>query len=122
VRTRLVSGKGFVTVDLPDEAVLVEAELSAPLPPVPDLAQAVRQALDAPLDLPPLTALAKPGMRVTVAFDDPTVPCYAPVWITAISAVVADLVQSGVALDAIQLVCANALHRQFTEREPADLP
>jgi hypothetical protein len=33
---------------------------------------------------------------VTIAFDDPCVPCFAPVWEPAIKLVIADLEKSGV--------------------------
>src|ERR1700741_3920458 len=45
-----------------------------PLPAVPDLRAAVRHALDHPLGADPLDAQLRPGMRVTVAFDDVSLP------------------------------------------------
>src|SRR5712691_12100149 len=115
----LVCGDGWVTARLPDEAHVVPAGISLALPPVPDLRTAVADALGAPLDLPPLKELARGAGRVTVAFDDPTVPCYAPLWSTAIPLVLAELERGGVRRDRITLVCANALHRQFTPDELA---
>jgi nickel-dependent lactate racemase len=49
-----------------------------------------------------------------VAFDDPTVPCYAPVWAVAIPLILATLDRAGIPREGVTLLCANALHRQFT--------
>jgi len=133
MQTKLVAGTRTITVELPDDSVLVQQDMTAPIEPVADLEQAIRDVLDAPLESPPLRALARPGLRVTIAFDDPTVPCYAPVWHQAINAVVADLTAGGVALSDIELVCGPAVggivlayetarhlgcRAAFTEKEP----
>jgi nickel-dependent lactate racemase len=54
---------------------------------------------------------------VTIAFDDPTVPCFAPVWEPAIRLVIEELEKGGVKKSNITLLCANALHRKFTRLE-----
>ena len=41
---------------------------------LPDVREAIRAALDAPLDSEPLTQRLRPGMRLTIAFDDNTAP------------------------------------------------
>jgi hypothetical protein len=92
-----------------------------PLDPVADLAGEVRAALQRPLDTPPLRELARGKQRVTLAFDDPTVPCYAPVWPVAIPLVLQELEAAGVKRENVTLLCANALHRQFTHDEIARL-
>lgn len=117
MQLKLVSGKGNVTVELPDDTVVVEQSLATPIKPIDDLDHAIADALASPLEGDPLAALATGKKRVTVAFDDPTVPCYAPVWVKAVGAVVDTLVGSGVDLENIELVAANGLHRQFTEAE-----
>jgi len=119
MKHQIVSGDGFVSVDLPDDAQIVSPGFSLALEGTPDLAATVAGALDSPLDRPPLAAIARPGMRVTVAFDDPTVPCYAPVWATALPLIVARLETAGVRHADISFVCANSLHRQFTHDELA---
>ena len=43
--------------------------------------------------------------RVTIAFDDPTVPCFAPVWETAIAQVLGELRAAGVADKCVHLIC-----------------
>jgi lactate racemase len=117
MRESLVFGDGWVEVDLPDGAQFVPAGVSLPLPPAEDLAAVVRDALERPLDTPPLRELARGKRRVTVAFDDPTVPCYAPLWPTALPLVLQDLERGGVRREDVTFVCANALHRQFTAEE-----
>jgi len=110
----IVFGDRWVRAELPDDTVVVPPGVSIPLDPVEDIGAAVRAALDQPLDLPPLRDLAKSRSRILVAFDDPTVPCYAPVWPEALREILKELSAAGVKEEAVSLVCANALHRQFT--------
>src|ERR671931_825130 len=44
------------------------------LPPLPDVTAAIRDALLHPLDSEPLPELLRPGMRLTIAFDDISLP------------------------------------------------
>jgi lactate racemase-like protein len=121
VLEELVFGDRWVSAELPANAQIVSPGISLPLPPAPDLKSAVREALQAPLDLPPISNLARGTRRVTVAFDDPTVPCYAPLWSTAMPIILSELSSAGVSDRYITLLCANALHRQFTTDELARL-
>jgi nickel-dependent lactate racemase len=121
VHKELVFGSGWIPAELPDDAFLVPPGVSVPLAPAPDLAQAVDDALDRPLDTPPLRELARGARRVTVAFDDPTVLCYAPVWSVAIPRILGALGEAGVPGDRVTLACANGLHRKFTNDELASI-
>lgn len=121
MRTELPFGSTTVAVDLPDHTLLPSAGISVPLPVVDDLVPEITAALTEPLDSPPLRELARPGMRVTIAFDDPTVQQYAPVWETAIGLVLAELEAGGVRRSDVRLLCANALHRKSTTDELAKL-
>jgi nickel-dependent lactate racemase len=121
MREHLVFGTGWIEAELPDDTRVVPPGVSLPLPATPDLGDEVLRALRHPLDTPPLAEVARGAGRVTVAFDDPTVPCYAPLWSTALPIVLAELERGGVARDRIDLLCANALHRQFTVDELARL-
>jgi hypothetical protein len=114
---QIVFGDRMIPVKLPDRTRFVAQGLSTSLPPVADLRAALQEALRRPLDLPPLRDLAKPGWKVTVAFDDPTVPCYGPVWEPAIRSVLEELEHAGVKKRDVSLLCANALHRKFTRGE-----
>ncbi|MGH7856100.1 MAG: lactate racemase domain-containing protein, partial [Candidatus Binatia bacterium] len=121
MRTELAYGAESIPVELPDTTVTPDTGISVPLPVTDDLAAEVRRAVAEPLDSPPLRDLAKPGARVTIAFDDPTVGQYGPVWSTAIPIVISELESAGVSRDQIRLICANALHRKFTHEELAKL-
>ena len=117
----IVFGAEFRRITLPDDTELVSPGVSLPLEPVADLAQAVRDALQHPLDAEPLEARVGRGSRVTIAFDDPTVPCYAPMWATALPIIHDHLLGAGVDERDVSFVCANALHRKFTHDELAHL-
>jgi lactate racemase len=118
---QIVCGDGFVTATLPDRTQVVSPGLSLPVEPTGDLGAEIGRALAEPLDTPPLREQVRPGARVTLAFDDATVPCYAPVWATAIPLILEELERGGVARENIEMVCANALHRRFTHSELARL-
>lgn len=112
-------GEDVLTVQVPDHAHGVSPGVSLPLPPAEDLALAVREAMERPIDGPPLADRARGARRVTVAFDDPTVPCFAPLWSTAMPLVLDTLDRAGVGRERVTLLCANALHRKFTPEELA---
>jgi len=116
---QIVFGERMIAVRLPERTKITQPGLSISLPPAESPKIAIEQALRAPLDLPPLREMAKPGWKVTIAFDDPTVPCFAPVWEVAIRLVLEELNRGGVKKRDIFLLCANALHRKFTRRELA---
>ena len=123
-RVRLESGDGHVEVDLPDDAVVVEAG-AAPHEPqgLADPVAATREALHAPLGCPPIPELVGPGSRVTIAFPDRVKGGAHP---TAhrrvtIPLLVEELDRAGVRRRDITLVCAIGLHRKNTEEEFAAL-
>jgi hypothetical protein len=89
------------------------------LPAVPDLDQAIHDALLQPEGSEPLPALMFPGMRLTIAFDDvslPLPPMRRPdVRQRIIEAVLTMAADAGV--DDVELISANALHRRLTAAE-----
>ncbi|HMA46894.1 MAG TPA: lactate racemase domain-containing protein [Frankiaceae bacterium] len=89
------------------------------LPGLPDVDAAVAHALEHPDGSPPLRALLRPGMRLTIAFDDislPLPPMRTPdVRQRVIEAVLTTAAEVGV--DDVALVAANALHRRMTAAE-----
>lgn len=111
-------GDTTITATLPAQARRLSSEPAGSLPPLADLDGAVRQALAAPLGLPRIPELVKPGGRVTIAFDDHTVGSFGPIRPVAIRAVLDELAAAGVSRSQIRLVCANALHRMC---RPAEL-
>ena len=118
MRVALPYADGTVTATLPADTRRLSSEAAEALPPLPDLDGAVRQALAAPLGLPRLGDLVKPGARVTIAFDDHTVGSFGPIRPVAIRAVLDELAAAGVSRAHVRLVCANALHRMC---RPAEL-
>jgi nickel-dependent lactate racemase len=121
VREQIVFGGGWVDVELPETTRVVSPGIALPLDPVADLRAAYEQAVEQPIDGPPLAQRARSGAKVTVAFDDPTVPCFAPAWAEAIPAVLGALERGGVGEQDVTLLCANALHRKFPHDELAGI-
>jgi hypothetical protein len=118
VNVELPYGEHTLTATLPERTrVLSNTEAVVPAP-VDDLPAAVAQALARPIGLPRLSRLVKPRARVTIAFDDATVPSYGPIRTIAIEAVLDELATAGVARGQVSLICANALHRKL---RPAEL-
>jgi hypothetical protein len=93
-----------------------------PRPPLPGLADpdgAIEHALDHPLGCEPLSAKLRPGMKVTIAFDDislPLPPMVKPdVRRRVITILLRRLAAAGVT--DIHLIVAVSLHRHMTEAE-----
>jgi hypothetical protein len=110
-------GEGFVTHRLPAGARVIYPK--PPIPGIPDVRGATRQAVENPLGCDPLSAQLRSGMRVTIAFDDislPLPPMARPdVRQIVIETVVEILDETGI--DDIELICAICLHRRMTPRE-----
>ncbi|HEX2314957.1 MAG TPA: lactate racemase domain-containing protein [Thermomonospora sp.] len=89
------------------------------LPGLRDLDAGIADALHHPLGSEPLPDLLKPGMRLTIVFDDlslPLPPMRAPdVRQRIIEQVLELAARAGV--DDVELVAANALHRRMTPAE-----
>ncbi len=111
-------GEGFHLERLPvGSRVIYPPE---PLPALTDPDAAIADALEHPLgDTPPLRALLRGGMKLTIAFDDvslPLPPMRAPdVRQRVIEAVLDLAAEAGV--DDVVLVAALALHRRMTDDE-----
>ncbi|MHB2023217.1 MAG: NPN-dependent hydroxyacid isomerase, LarAH14/15/16 family [Mycobacteriales bacterium] len=90
-----------------------------PLPGLDDVDAAIKQALLNPLGCEPLPQLLRPGMRLTIAFDDislPLPPMRRPdVRQRVIEAVLGLAADAGV--DDVEIIAANALHRRMTPTE-----
>ena len=91
-----------------------------PLPGMRDPNQAIKDALENPLgDSAPLSALLSSGMKLTIAFDDislPLPPMRKPdIRQRVIEAVLDTAAAAGV--DDVHLIAALALHRRMTEAE-----
>ncbi|WP_204162205.1 lactate racemase domain-containing protein [Variovorax sp. WS11] len=108
-------GDRKLTIEVPESAVI--AEFNDP-PFLDDPAQAVREALAKPSGLPPLAEMARPGMRVAIAFDDITRP--ANVATTILPRIVDVLEAAGVDERDIVFINACANHRKNTRSELAN--
>jgi hypothetical protein len=90
-----------------------------PLPGAANLDEAIEHALRNPLGTEPLPALLRPGMRLTIAFDDislPLPPMRTPdVRGRVIEHVLEHAARAGV--DDVRLIVANSLHRRMTAAE-----
>ncbi|TCM50202.1 uncharacterized protein DUF2088 [Kribbella orskensis] len=93
------------------------------LPAVRDVEEAIQNALLHPLESEPLPELLRPGMRLTIAFDDislPLPPMKKPdIRQRIIEAVLTMAADAGV--DDVELISANALHRRLTPNELRDI-
>src|SRR5688572_3353653 len=89
------------------------------LPPVRDVEEAIQNALLHPLESEPLPELLRAGMRLTIAFDDislPLPPMKKPDIRQRIIECVLDMAaEAGV--DDVHIIAALALHRRMTEAE-----
>ncbi|HVL90468.1 MAG TPA: lactate racemase domain-containing protein [Actinomycetota bacterium] len=90
-----------------------------PLPGIGDVDAAIEHALLNPLGMEPLPSLLRPGMRLTIAFDDISLPL--PQMRTPdirgriIEHVLRHAARAGV--DDVRLYVANSLHRRMTAAE-----
>lgn len=111
----LAYGTDGLTVDVPDDSVVVAPEEPAALA---DEGRAVRQALASPLFGPPLGDLVGPGDRVVVVFPDITRPMPNT---TVLPPLLAELERAGAGPDRVELLCATGTHRRATAEEMAAL-
>lgn len=113
----LFSGSRLVEVDLPVGTKVIYPK--KPMKGLPDPRAAVRYALSHPLDSDPLFAKLRPGMKVTIAVDDLSMPL-PPMKGPDNRAIVIDelltqLDEYGV--DDIEVIIATAFHRPLSEDE-----
>ena len=112
------SGEAFSLETLPEGSRVIYAP--EPMKAIEDPYRAIRHALLHPQgDRDPLPALLRPGMKLTICFDDvslPLPPMEAPDIRQMVIETVLDMAaEAGV--DDVELVAALALHRRMTEDE-----
>jgi lactate racemase-like protein len=110
-------GENFLVEDLPVGTRVIYPR--RPLAGLPNPRAAIRYALNHPEDMEPLHALLAPGMKVTIAVDDislPLPPMARPdVRQTILEIVCEMLADHGV--DDVHIVVATSLHRRMTDAE-----
>lgn len=110
-------GEGFETHRLPLGTRVIYPK--PPLPGIRDVRGAVERAIDNPLGCEPLSAHLSRGMRVTIAFDDISLPLprmrRPDIRQTVIELLLERLDRAGVA--DVELICAICLHRRVTPTE-----
>jgi lactate racemase len=112
-------GEGYRLERLPAERsrVIYPPE---PLDGLEDVVTAIRHALERPVgDSAPLSELLRPGMRLTIAFDDVSLPL-PPMQRPDVRELVIEQVLDKAAaagVDDVVLIAALALHRRMTEAE-----
>jgi lactate racemase len=113
----VASGLDFILEDLPVGTRVIYP--NQPLKGLPNREAAIRYALNHPHGCEPLYAQLEPGMRVTIAIDDismPLPPMKTPdVRQTALEILLELLQANGV--DDVHLIVAISLHRRMTEGE-----
>ena len=111
------SGEDFILEDIP-----IGTRVLYPNPSIkglPNREAAIRYALNHPLGCDPLFAQLEPGMRVTIAVDDislPLPPMATPDIRQTILEIVCDML-AGHGVDDVHIIIANSLHRKMTEWE-----
>ncbi|MEM1099069.1 MAG: nickel-dependent lactate racemase [Planctomycetota bacterium] len=112
-QTQLLYGKGTITLDLPDNAVLLETPA---VPALPDARQSTLDALRNPIGSVSLRemARAKKPENVVITISDITRPVPNEVLVTAI---LEELGEAGVSDDQCTVLIATGMHRSSTMEE-----
>jgi hypothetical protein len=113
----IFSGEDLLLEDLPVGTRVIYAK-----PPIEGLANpgaAIRYALNHPLGTEPLYAQLMPGMRVTIAIDDislPLPPMATPDVRQTVLEILLELMDAN-GVDDVHIIVANSLHRRMTAAE-----
>jgi hypothetical protein len=116
--TLFMHGEGFRLEKLPAGRSRVVYP-GDPLPVLKDPDEAIRHALLNPVGMDPLPSLLFPGMKLTIAFDDISLPLpkmRRPDARQRVIEAVLDLAADA-GVDDVHLIAALALHRRMTEHE-----
>ncbi len=113
----LWSGEDLRSVKLPAGTRVVYAK--PPIPGLPDREGAIRYALANPEGLDPLVARLRPGLKITIAIDDVSLPLprmrRPDIRESVLTVLLELLAEHGV--DDVQIVVATAFHRPITRAE-----
>src|SRR5439155_1321599 len=89
------------------------------LPGIKDVRGAIRRALAEPHDAEPLEELLKPGMKLTIAFDDISIPLPPMQEPDIRQLILEEVIELAAAkgVEDLKLIVANSLHRRMTGEE-----
>lgn len=111
-------GDDLIEVELPDETAIIYPPPAINSDKRPE--ELIKIALQNPLNFKPLEEFIRPHYKITIAFDDPCLPLPPmkedPRGLIA-EELVKKLLKAGVDANNIKFICANGLHRKWTERE-----
>jgi hypothetical protein len=113
----LFCGDKLMEVDLPVGSRVIYPK--PPIEPLEDVDASIRYALNHPENSEPLFAKLRPGMRVTIAIDDlsmPLPPMQTPDIRQKMVDIVLDMLDDYAVTD-IELIIATAFHRPMTKQE-----
>jgi lactate racemase-like protein len=117
--SKIAYGDEFINVTLPERTHILEPP--HPFAALKNTEEAIRSALYSPIAHEQVSKLVDPKSKVAIAFDDPVIPQipmkkpdFREVTITVL---LEELEKAGVKKSNIKLICANALHRKFTNGE-----
>ena len=116
-RIEIAFGRGMLAVSLPAGAQPTVIR-KAVLPKVPDNRAAIRNALEHPIDAPPLSALARQCGSACILICDITRPVPNRLFLRPM---IETMVASGIPLDRISVLVATGLHRPNEGAELAEL-
>jgi lactate racemase len=90
-----------------------------PLEPIAHPERAIRRALAHPIEDDPLKALLRPGMKLTIAFDDLSLPLPPMAQPDVRQLVMEEVIElaAEAGVEDVHVVAANSLHRRMTEDE-----
>ncbi|MFH1533295.1 MAG: nickel-dependent lactate racemase [Pseudomonadota bacterium] len=109
-------GRGEMTFEVPD-GVQIDVAEPAPYPALPDLEQAVREALTHPLGTGPLRSLVTPTSKVCIVITDITRTCPDE---ALVGPMLTELEAAGVPDGQITILVAVGMHRASTNEEKVE--
>jgi len=115
-------GPGFMEAELPDYTdVFIPGETVPDPPHIPfdKMEEETRKSILNPLGMPPLSKVAKQGMKAVIVFPDKVKGGFQATAHRKISIpiVIEELLKAGVSKKDILLICSNGLHRKNTKAE-----
>ena len=113
----LFYGNSFIIDKLPKGTRIIYPP--KPIKKLKDACKAIEKSIDNPMGSKPLSELLKPGMKITIAFDDLSLPLpqmkKPDLRKIAIGVILKKLEQAGIS--DIHLIAAVCLHRKMTKKE-----